>query len=825
MIIPYVHYKSKFSRVVGVLPTVAVLFLTVAAQSPQDNHKQLRTAIAEGNSAAVLAQLQALRSSNPLLFAANNYDYLLARLQEQTGDVPGAANSYQSNLARRSVLTEYSLWHLAQISRASGDLVNEREQLRLLLNTAPNSLIRETAAMRLGQSFLESQDFKGAAAAFRQLSDSKNRSIARESQALLGEALIKSGNTTEARTVFTRLLMQMPDAARPDDFALAAVRALDGLDTGGQSAGVGQLTEAEHLLRGSVYHFNRDFDAARLHYYAVVARFPQNPSLANALYQIGRGFYLQQKYEAALKYFQEVVTKFPESMSARDALSFSAGSYNRLKRTNDAIAAYKLYSERFPDAPNPERPFLNIIDALHEAGRYQEALSWVQETRVRFRTQLGGTLALFAQLRINLAQGNWQKVIADANELLSAADLGGTRVAGGATKNEITFLRGFALEQLGRGHEAILDYSSIPDGRNDYYGKRATQRLLGLAANPRANELIVSRANGLRREAEKLILAGKMDEGRRAAQDALRLVTDQAQHDEILELVLRTYESLPAYKLPDFRMLTLGRQDVRDAATTASVNTHTELANELLFLGLYDEGAPEFVAARAEISKTEASKSPPKSNASTLSDSDFTLAVYQLRGGHADQAVKFGEQFWRNVPGDYVLELAPRDLVDVLYPLPYRDSLLKHAPPRGVDPRFVISIARQESRFQPAAKSVAAARGLMQFIAETSNATAAELQLQNFRQDDLYNPDTAVLFGSQYLAGLFKQFPEQPQAVAASYNGGPENMARWLARSRANDPDRYVSEIGFSQTKDYVFKVMLNYWQYQVLYDEKLERK
>ena len=181
--------------------------------------------------------------------------------------------------------------------------------------------------------------------------------------------------------------------------------------------------------------------------------------------------------------------------------------------------------------------------------------------------------------------------------------------------------------------------------------------------------------------------------------------------------------------------------------------------------------------------------------------------------------------FGATFPAITFLNWRRADLVDLLYPLPFRDSLLKHGPPRGMDPRFVISIARQESRFQPAAKSVAAARGLMQFIAETSNAMAAELQLQDFRQDDLYNPDTAILFGSQYLAGLFKQFPEQPQAVAASYNGGPENMARWLARSRANDPDRYVSEIGFSQTKDYVFKVMLNYWQYQALYDEKLERK
>lgn len=820
------HHKAKFFRVVTVLATAAFLFFTAAAQTPQATHQQLLSAIDEGNLSAALDQLRMLHSADPKVFAANNYDYLLARLQERAGDVASAANTYQTNIVRRSVLTEYSLWHLAQISRASGDLVYEREQLRVLVNTAPNSLLREAAALRLGQSFSESQDFKGAAAAFRILSESKNRAIARESQARLGQALIKSGNPTDARTAFTRLLMQMPDAGRPDDFALAAVRALDSLETGSPTSGrVAELTETEHLLRGSVYQFNRDFEAARFHYAAVVARFPQNPTVANALYQIGRGFYLQQKYDEALKYFQRVLSEFPESMSARDALSFSAGSHNRLKRTDDAIAAYKLHSEKFPDGPNAERLFLNIIDALHEAGRYQEALSWVQQTRVRFRTQLGDTLALFAQLRVHLAQGDWQKVIADANELSRATDLGGTRVAGGTSKDEITFLRGYALEQLGRGHEAILDYSSIPDGRNQYYGKRATQRLLGLAGNPRANELLKARAMGLRREAEKLILAGKLDEGRRAAQDALRIVMDQAQHDEILELVLRTYESLPAYKLAEFKMLPLGRQDVRTEAATPSANTHTELAGELLFLGLYDEGAPEFVAARNEIKKVDAGTPAPKSNASALSDGSFTLAIYQLRGGHADQAVRFGEQFWRNVPGDYVLELAPRDLVDLLYPLPYRDSLLKHGPPRGVDPRFAISIARQESRFQPAAKSLAAARGLMQFIAETSNATAAELQLKNFSQDDLYNSDTAIQFGSQYLSGLFSQFQAQPQAVAASYNGGPENMARWLARSRANDPDRYVPEIGFSQTKDYVFKVMLNYWQYQALYDEKLERK
>jgi soluble lytic murein transglycosylase len=554
----------------------------------------------------------------------------------------------------------------------------------------------------------------------------------------------------------------------------------------------------------------------------VVARFPQSPTVANALYQIGRGYYLQQNYDEGLKYFQRVLRDSPESTSAKDALSFSAGSYNRLKRTDEAVAAYKLYGEKYLNEPNPERAFLNIIDALHEAGRHKEALDWVAETRVRFRGRLGGALALFAQMRIHLAQGAWQAVVSDANELANAGDLGGTRVAGGTTKAEVTFLRAFALEQLGRADEAITDYLSLPDGRNDYYGKRATQRLQALAADPKTRSLSQSRANSVRAEAERQIAAGKTDDARIAAQNALRLTTDQAQRDSLLQLVRRSYEALPAYQLPDFNQLTPGRQV--SATAPATDNSHQGVADELFFLGLYDEAAPEFVAAKFG-NDAVANKASTKAGTASLTSDDYSVATYQLRGGHADQAVKFGEQVWKSVPADYLVEVARRDLLELLYPLPYRDSLLRHAPALGVDPRFVISIARQESRFQAAAKSVAAARGLMQFIAETSNTTAGELGLKDFRQDDLYNADTAILFGSKYLAGLFKQFPGQPQAVAASYNGGPENMARWVARSRANEPDRYVPEIGFAQTKDYVFKVMLNYWQYQALYDEKLDRR
>jgi soluble lytic murein transglycosylase len=130
---------------------------------------------------------------------------------------------------------------------------------------------------------------------------------------------------------------------------------------------------------------------------------------------------------------------------------------------------------------------------------------------------------------------------------------------------------------------------------------------------------------------------------------------------------------------------------------------------------------------------------------------------------------------------------------------------------------------RQESRFRADVKSAAAARGLMQFISSTANQIAAELGRKDFNQDELYDPPTAVLFGSQYLANIFKQFPEKPAAVAAAYNGGEASTARWVARAKSDAIERYVPEIIFSQSKDYVYRVMANYRVYQYLYDENLK--
>ncbi|HEY6189126.1 MAG TPA: transglycosylase SLT domain-containing protein [Pyrinomonadaceae bacterium] len=159
------------------------------------------------------------------------------------------------------------------------------------------------------------------------------------------------------------------------------------------------------------------------------------------------------------------------------------------------------------------------------------------------------------------------------------------------------------------------------------------------------------------------------------------------------------------------------------------------------------------------------------------------------------------------------------------YPAPYRETILRSATARRIDPRLVLAIMRQESGFRPRAKSQAAARGLLQLTIDTASKYAPGAGLNHLQDTELYRPETNILIGSEYLAALMRLFPDQPEAVAASYNGGEDNVARWLKRAGQSDAGVFASEVGFSETKDYVFKVMSNYRAYRQLYTADLRPK
>ena len=840
------------------------LLLFSAAISAQDLsvfQNRISEAVAAKDYQNAALELRNLESADKKVFTLNNYDYLLARVAEKQGDFGTATAYYQAVAARQSILSEYAVWHLSQIFRASGNLFLERIHLRKLLLLAPESLLTDAANGRLTRSHFESKDYETAIGLIengkwkteneeknrtqnsgQKTADQKPKIEDRELLVLLGQAYLQSGKTSEASAVFTQLINNFPNVGQPDDFALAAAKALDEIAVGKDNFGVNAppLADAEHFRRAQIYQFNRSFAAARLHYQAIIQNHPASGYVADALFQIGRGFMQERNFDQAINWFERVQAEFPAEAIAKDALGQTAAAYSRVNKPKEAIFRYQKYIEKYAGEENLERAYLNIIDVLRDTGAHSEALKWTLRTQEVFRGKLPEATALFAQARIHIAQNDWANALADLNALQNFADLGGTRVPGGTSKAEILFLKGFVLENLGRYAEAIEVHLSISDGRGEYYGWRSSERLKALASGEQTQFLISQKLS----ELAKNIETRNAEAQRKAAQSVLRLSDNAEIRSRMLAIVRLAYTTLPEYqKVPNGEILELGRREIlKEPRVFSSSSRHQNLADELLFLKLYDEAAPELERSRqsavgsrqsaatenqtfGSAGQSAKNQKPNLKTQNSKLDFDFTLAVFYRRGEMANRAVSYIEPLWKNIPADYEIELIPREQIELLYPAPYTESLLNCAPPKNVDARFLLAIMRQESRFRPDVKSNAAARGLMQFISTTSEKIAAELKHGNFNQNELYNPPTAILFGSQYLSNLFVVFPNQPAAVAASYNGGEDNMARWLARGKSDNPDRYVPEIAFSQSKDYVYKVMASYRVYRTLYDENLQTK
>ena len=93
------------------------------------------------------------------------------------------------------------------------------------------------------------------------------------------------------------------------------------------------------------------------------------------------------------------------------------------------------------------------------------------------------------------------------------------------------------------------------------------------------------------------------------------------------------------------------------------------------------------------------------------------------------------------------------------------------------------------------------------------------------QESQLYQPETSIRLGGEYLSELSLMFPGLLEAVAASYNGGEDNVARWVKRAKQKDAGVFTSEVGFDETKTYVQKVMNNYRVYNQLYNSDLTRR
>ncbi len=150
-------------------------------------------------------------------------------------------------------------------------------------------------------------------------------------------------------------------------------------------------------------------------------------------------------------------------------------------------------------------------------------------------------------------------------------------------------------------------------------------------------------------------------------------------------------------------------------------------------------------------------------------------------------------------------------LIKFIFPLNYMDIIKKNS--ENLDPLIVISLIRQESAFNPEAKSGVGAKGLMQLMPAT-----AKRFNRKVRVNHLANPEINIAIGTKYFRQLVQRFDGNLIFALASYNAGENRIDRWRKDIfRNDDPLSTIESIPFEETRNYVKLIYRNNFFYSLL--------
>lgn len=152
------------------------------------------------------------------------------------------------------------------------------------------------------------------------------------------------------------------------------------------------------------------------------------------------------------------------------------------------------------------------------------------------------------------------------------------------------------------------------------------------------------------------------------------------------------------------------------------------------------------------------------------------------------------------------------------YPLLHANTIKAEASAKQVDPFLAQGLIREESRYNVQAVSSSNALGLMQLLPGTAMGVAKRLGVPIKSKDDIHKPENNLKFGIDYISYVMSRHKGNAMLAVASYNGGPNAVAGWTKKYSMEDPDIFVENIPFNETRDYVRKVFGSYWNYVNIY-------
>ncbi len=760
--------RAEYARYIGDWEGAVSAYRSLLSQPTTSEGLRLQASLrlvqvytADAAHAEAIAVLEPLITAAPDDATLGAAHLLLANALRDSGQGITATHHYSLAMAMEPLLASYALQWIGDIHYGDRDYSAAALAYDSALTESMTASRRAGLLEKLGLSLAASGDYAGAMGAYDTILElAQIPQYRARIMFLAAETAEIFGDTGEAYRRMTELVTTYPTIS-------PAHSALVKLVEGGQPV--------DDLLRGLVNYHARAYPQAVQAFARVMNDDPGHDGTSH--YYAALSFLATENLDQALSEFDMVIETHPGDVYVPDSWMGKARILLAQDRIEDAMVAYETGIALYAGRAELPQPVWIVLDRLTSAGAWAETAAYLAELADSYPNDPRAAEARFrsGMLRYRAgdlpgAQRAWQALTLwyphDPQAQAAWFWLGKTYL----TESQTSGGRDLApMAGVSRTVPPISDTlhlsashalnQALSLGPFDYYGLRAADLLTGRAPfETHPDPDAVCTGNAARSEAESWL------------QNWLGLEPDTSVGE------------LPATLLNDDRL--------RRGAL-------------LLDLGYFDEGRAELEQLRVETANDALTQ--------------YRLALFFRDIGLYRSSIAASTTLWRLSPSQDLRTL-PRFIGCLAYPTYYSDLVEAEAATHELSPLFVYALLRQESLFEGAATSSAAAHGLMQVIPPTGEYIAQSLGWPpGYQTRDLYRPIVSVRFGAWYLAEQTGLADGNPFVAMAAYNGGPGNSLRWW-RAAEGDTDLFAEIITFSETRTYVRRIREHYAAYVFLY-------
>jgi len=661
--------------------------------------------------------------------------YLLGDCYRKIEDWNMAIEIYKNLVIDDPILTDYSLFHLAETYRLKGENRESTATYKQIIENFPQSLIISETNYQIAQNYRELNDTTSAVIYYKNiLKDSKDNQLKAKVLFELSEIYWQGKKYVDSLNCLYEILDKGYRLKRKSEPEELLIRYFNKIQE--------DLKEIEvpyHIMVkcADILFKYRQYNLAEGLYVKVIETFPEASDIAEIYYKRARALYYKKEYKEAVNQCEEIIAKFPSGEITIKANYLGGNSLRVLGERYLAIDKYEKIIGQYPESYYARQSYLRLAESYFQLKEKEKGISLWRELISKYPNSYESMTSLWNLARYYTKNKTDSKALdyyRELSERFSQSKLG----------DDALYWSGKILESIGSDEEAKIAYEKlVREYPLSYYTERIIEQRSDISF---VWPVSVSRKEDFTNLDEFLIKYDKI-EGK----------------GQLSLLKAELFEEVSFYK-----------ESIVELKGALNYNS----GNIFLLFKLSD--------------------------------------IYKKNMDYND-SLNYSEIIFNYLEDNHQLEELPLELWESLYPLYYEDMIRERALEYEIDPLLVLAMIREESRFNSWDESVAGARGLMQIIFSTGEWIAQKINLEEFNDEMLFDPEINIDLGCWYIYYLEERFSNDSILVISGYNAGPGTTSKWLKQYDRSDLDNFVENVPYSETREHIKKVIKSYHMYKRL--------